>query len=632
MASAEVYRTGRSARLGAVDWSAYPGPVAEAGLRFGVISQVACPITVEGTVWGVVTLNAGVELPPDTEQRLEKFTELVTTAIANTEARVALRAAAEEQGALRHVATLVAASAAPSDVFAAVTHEVALVLGADATLLCRADPDGAAVVVGSWGDSTPRLGTRIPKGGTNLTTIVLDTGHPARIESYDDASGYGSEVARSHGLRSAVGAPVVVEGRVWGLVVAGTTGDEILAQDAEERLAAFTELVATAIANAESGEALATLADEQAALRRVATLVAKGAPPAELFSAVATEAGQLLGMAVGLCRYEENNTATTVGAHGSAALTVGSTWPLDESSLMTTVYRTARVARIDDYADLEGPAAEKARESGFGSTVGAPIIVRGSLWGVIVAISTSGEPIGEGAAVRLAKFTELVATAISNAAARDELIASRVRIVAAGDEARRRIERNLHDGTQQRLISLGFAVRAAEAGLPPERDDLRAQLSGVVTGLVEAIEDLQEISRGIHPAILSKGGLASALRALAHRSAIPVDLDIRAEGRIVEPIEVAAYFVASEALANAAKHSQASRIDVLLEQREDSLLLSIGDDGVGGADAARGSGLVGLIDRVEALGGSIRLTTRPGKGTKITAEFPRELELPQPVA
>src|SRR5262249_43660168 len=196
---------------------------------------------------------------------------------------------------------------------------------------------------------------------------------------------------------------------------------------------------------------------------------------------------------------------------------------------------------------------------------------------------------------------------------------------------RRRIQRNPHDGTQQRLLSLGFAVRVAEADLPPERDDLRAQLSGVATGLIAAVDELREISRGIHPAILSRGGLGPALQALAHRSAIPVDLDIRADERIAESIEVAAYFVASEALANAAKHSQASRIDVSLEQCERSLLLSIRDDGVGGADVARGSGLVGLTDRVEALGGSIRLTSHPGEGTQISAEFPRELELPQPV-
>jgi signal transduction histidine kinase len=243
----------------------------------------------------------------------------------------------------------------------------------------------------------------------------------------------------------------------------------------------------------------------------------------------------------------------------------------------------------------------------------------------------AGDELPSDTGQRLEKFTDLVTTAIANAEGKSELAASRRRIVAASDETRRRIERDLHDGTQQRLVSLGMAVRAAEASLPAERDDVRVQLSGVAAGLVAAIEDLQEISRGIHPAILSKGGLGPALQTLAHRSVIPVDLDISTEVRLAEPIEVAAYFVASEALANAAKHSQASRIDVSLEQRDDSLVVSIRDDGVGGADPARGSGLVGLTDRVEALGGSIRVSSRPGEGTQIAAELPLELE-PSPNA
>jgi signal transduction histidine kinase len=280
------------------------------------------------------------------------------------------------------------------------------------------------------------------------------------------------------------------------------------------------------------------------------------------------------------------------------------------------VYRTGRSARVKQ-------DSARARSRGIASTVASPIIVEGRMWGVIAV--NAAEELPPDTEERLEKFTELVTTAIANAEGKSELAASRRRIVTASDEARRKIERDLHDGTQQRLVSLGLAVRAAEANLPPERDDLRAQLSGVATGLVAAVEDLQEISRGIHPAILSKGGLAPALRSLAHRSAIPVDLEITADVRLEEPIEVAAYFVASEALANAAKHSDASRIDVSLAQRDGSLVLSVRDDGVGGVDPACGTGIVGLTDRVEALGGSIRVDSRPGKGTKITAELPLEL-------
>jgi signal transduction histidine kinase len=203
-------------------------------------------------------------------------------------------------------------------------------------------------------------------------------------------------------------------------------------------------------------------------------------------------------------------------------------------------------------------------------------------------------------------------------------------MVAASDQARRRIERDLHDGTQQRLISLALALRAVEADVPPDNGGLRAELSRIGTGLADAVADLQEISRGIHPAILSRGGLAPALRTLARRSTIPVELDVTTDARLSEPIEVAAYYVASEALANATKHAQASRIEVSLAARGRSLVLSIRDDGVGGADPARGSGIAGLTDRVQALGGLIRVNSPPGEGTYITAELPVELEVENP--
>jgi signal transduction histidine kinase len=226
---------------------------------------------------------------------------------------------------------------------------------------------------------------------------------------------------------------------------------------------------------------------------------------------------------------------------------------------------------------------------------------------------------------RLADFTELVATAIANAESKSALDASRRRIVTASDETRRKIERDLHDGTQQRLVSLGLALRAAEASVPPDRLDLQAELSQIATGLTGAVEDLRELSRGIHPAILSRGGLVPAVRTLARRSAVPVELDISTDVSVPEAIELAAYFVASEALANATKHAEASRIELSLAQVEERLLLAVRDDGVGGADPARGSGLVGLTDRVEALGGSLDIQSRPGDGTHITVRLPLEL-------
>ena len=219
-----------------------------------------------------------------------------------------------------------------------------------------------------------------------------------------------------------------------------------------------------------------------------------------------------------------------------------------------------------------------------------------------------------------------VSTAIANRESRSELAASHRRIVAVADEARRRIERNLHDGTQQRLVSLALAVRAAEADVPSDWHNIRSELSQIATGLTDAVVELQEITRGGHPASLQQRGLGAALRTLAHRSPIPVELDIAIEGRLPEAVEVAAYYVASEALANAAKHAQATGVEVSLARRHESVIVSIRDDGVGGADPTLGSGLVGLTDRVEALGGSLEVRSPSGHGTRITAMLPLDAD------
>jgi GAF domain-containing protein len=626
----EVYRTGRSARLSAFDWASESGPFAEAALLAGVNSHVSSPILVEGSLWGAITLSASEELPADTEQRLEKFAELVTTAIANASARVSLRMAADEQGALRRVATLVAASAAPSDVFDAVTEEIGLVLGADASLLCRADRDGTAVVVGSWGDNTPPLGTRIPRGGTNLTTIVLDTGRPSRIESYDDATGESSEIARSQGLRSAVGAPIVVEGLLWGLVVAGNTSDERLPPDAEGRLASFAELVATAISNAEARDSEARLGAEQAALQHVATLVARGVPPAELFSAVCTEIAQVFGGAepallASLIRFDPGPECVLVAASRPYELEpVGSRWDPKELYVSTRVLRTGGSARLDE-AELDeasGPDADILRRRGFLCQVGSPVVVDGRLWGAMTL--NSSETLPPDTDERLERFTELLATAIANATARAALIESRARIVAAGDEARRRIERNLHDGTQQRLIALGLDIAALRASVSEEQGDLDANLERLEGEVDEVLGEVRELSRGLHPGLLSRQGLGPSLRALARRTPLPVSLEVDLPERPTEPVETATYFVVSEALTNAVKYAQASYATVSISVDDSHLRASISDDGVGGAEpeAGAGSGLIGLLDRVNALGGRLELESPPGRGTTISIELP----------
>jgi signal transduction histidine kinase len=243
----------------------------------------------------------------------------------------------------------------------------------------------------------------------------------------------------------------------------------------------------------------------------------------------------------------------------------------------------------------------------------------------VIIIGTLREHFPDDTEQRLEEFTGLVATAIANAESRSQLTASRARIVAASDETRRQIERDIHDGTQQRLVSLGLALRAAEAEVPAGLDELRATLSRAASGLAAAVEDLQEISRGIHPAILSRGGLVAALETLAGRAAVPVQLAARIDRRLPESVEVAAYYVVSEALTNAAKHANASRVDIEALVRDGSLRLSVRDDGVGGAEPARGSGLVGLRDRVEAVGGSIEITSPPGHGTHVVVQLPLDL-------
>ena len=342
-------------------------------------------------------------------------------------------------------------------------------------------------------------------------------------------------------------------------------------------------------------------AEDQAALRRVATLVARDVPPGELLESVAREVTGVLGSdSTGLLRYEPD------GGVAVLATWAGPARPGEQ--VVARVLATGRPASTD---------GDDGRR-----TLGAPIFVAGRLWGVMIAAWERERARPEGVEARMAEFTELVATAVANAESRAELAASRARVVAAADEARRRIERDLHDGTQQRLVTLGLRLRASEALAPQELTELRAELASAVESLTSAAEELQEISRGIHPAILSRGGLGPALRSLARRSSVPVDLELDVDRRLPEQVEVATYYVVSEALTNAAKHSRASTLRIRAGADNGAVSLSISDDGVGGADPEGGSGLVGLRDRVEALGGELRVSSAPGQGTALDATIP----------
>jgi signal transduction histidine kinase len=538
-----------------------------------------------------------------------------------------IRRIAEEQAALRQVATLVARGPAPEEVFAAVTAVAGRVLGTDHTSMIRYDPDGAGTLVGAWtstGAPAPiAVGHRVPLGGRNLATLVFETGRPARIDDYTETSGAAAEVAQAWGIRAAVGVPIMVGGRLWGVMSAVSTSEQPRPADDEARLAGFTELVATAIADAQARVELRGFAEEQAALRRVATLVARPARPEEVFAAVSEEVGRLLDADLtAMGRYELDGQVTGVGVWSASRgdREPGIRTTVGGRNVTTLVFETGRPARIDNYAGTSGPVVEVVRQWGLRSSVGVPISVDGRLWGVMV-VSSTREPLPGDTEARLAAFTELVATAIANAESQAQLTASRARIVAAADHARRRIERDLHDGAQQRLVSLALQLQAVQAAVPREARQLAAQLDEITAEATGALDELRELARGIHPAILAEGGLPLALKALARRCTIPVELDVRADRRLPEPVEIAAYYLVAEALTNAAKHANASTVHVEVETG-DVLRVRVRDDGRGGARVSDGSGLVGLGDRVEALGGRLWVHSAPDAGTTVHAELP----------
>jgi signal transduction histidine kinase len=367
------------------------------------------------------------------------------------------------------------------------------------------------------------------------------------------------------------------------------------------------------------------LAQRQAALRRVATLVARDVSPAEIFAAVADEVANALRVGnAALFRYLQDGSGELVAARDEAGLKkmpVGARLTLEGDNVAAMVLRTGATARMDSHEHAAGSTAALIRDLGLRSGVGAPIIVDGRLWGAAIVGSSRPEPLAPDTEERLADFAELVATAVANAQARGELIASRARIVTAADEARRRIERDLHDGAQQRLVALGLRIRALQASLP-SGSDLNYQIADIGDGLAAASEELRQISHGIHPAVLSQGGLRPALSALRRRAALPVELSINVERRLPKSVEVAAYYIVAEALTNAAKHARASQVTVTVDADDERVRLSVTDDGVGGADPGGGSGLIGLKDRVAALGGQIDITSRDQHGTTVAARIP----------
>jgi signal transduction histidine kinase len=370
----------------------------------------------------------------------------------------------------------------------------------------------------------------------------------------------------------------------------------------------------------------ATLARQQTALRRVATLVASGTDPTELHPVAVTELAHGLGVEhVTLTKFEPGDQCVVLATYdaGEPRLTVGERISLDGDSLTVRVRNTGEPARIDDYAAVDGPFANRLRDLGLHSGVGCPVTVNGEPRGVLIVGSVGQERLLPAETEdRISDFADLVATAIGNAETRAELQASRARIVAAADQARRGIERDLHDGAQQRIVSLGLGLRALEASIPEDDDAVHKQVDNLITGMADLYTELQELSRGIHPAILSKGGLGPAIKTLTRRSTVPVGLELTVDRRLPESIEVAAYYVIAEALTNVAKHAEASGVTVRAHCDDDELRLEVTDDGVGGAASGGGSGLLGLRDRVEAVAGQLHVTSANGSGTTVSARIP----------
>jgi signal transduction histidine kinase len=581
---AAVLQTGRPARMQGYDDAS--GPIAVMMRALGIRSSVGAPIVVDGRRWGAAVVSSKDEEPlaVDAEDRIAAFTELVAAAISNTESQVHRVRLADEQAALRRVATLVAQAVSPSELFTAVIAEVGTLLGVDRTGMVRYEADGTATAVATWTREDDRV----------------DVGDDSIVES-----------------------PVVVQGRTWGALFVYSAHDEPLAAGTAERLGAFTELVATAISNSEARAEVERLAEEQAGLRRVATLVADESPSAVVLAAVAEQVGLVLHADdTRLVRYENDGTVTVVASWGmlAEAVPVGTNRTLEGNSVSALVLQTKRPARIDDYSQASGSVGEDMRSQGMRSAVGTPIVVDGRVWGAIMVGSLRDDgPLPADTEFRIGQFCELLATAIANIQGRADLAASRARIVAAADDERRRVVRDLHDGAQQRLVHMIITLKMACRVLESGGDALPLMTEAVDHGQ-QTIFELRELAHGLLPAVVTRGGLPAGVRALTSRMTMPVEVDVDV-GRLPTTIEATAYFVVAEALTNVAKHARANHATVLARVEGSLLRVRVQDDGVGGA-RPDGHGLLGLADRVAVLGGRLLIEDPAGGGTVIAADLP----------
>ena len=616
--AARIFHTGAPGRMDG--YGDADGEIAEIARALSIRSTVGAPIKVGGRLWGALMAATRSEEmgPAEAESRIAAFTELVATAISNAQARDDLLRLADEQAALRRVATLVARDVPQPELFGAIADELRRLLGTQEVRILRFDRDRSAVVVGSAGsrEAFP-LGSRQVLDGDTVASRVLRTGRTARIDDYGMTAGPLATVASSIGIHSVVGAPVLVRGRLWGVVTTGSTHGEALPRDTESRLSQFTELMATAIANAEAREAVARLAGEQAALRRVATQVAQGAPPIEVFSAVGDEAGRLLGTELAaVARFDHDGRALEL----SRPMQMYERWELADFLASAEVLRTGRPARAHaaSWEGARGGTAERLRSLGVVSMVACPIVVEGELWGMLVVASTD-EPLPPDTEERLEKFTELVATAIANTESTSELAASRRRIVAAADEARRRIERDLHDGIQQRLVALTFRARALSRRPAGE-------LPGMTAELADGLDAAAPSCARSRAAFTRRSCPRRAWGPHFRRSDVVPAFRSKPMSGLTRGCRCRSRWPPTTSRPRRSPTSPSTRMQTRVElvaAHDDGLLtLEVRDDGVGGVDAGRGSGIVGIKDRVEALGGTISIASPPGGGTTLSLRLP----------
>jgi PAS domain S-box-containing protein len=533
---------------------------------------------------------------------------------------------AEEQAALRRVAELVARDAPQMEVFAKVAEELASVVGSAHCALLRDNGDGSATVVAQSGGATVppgvEVGSRVALDGGSVTASVIRQGKPIRLDDYSRESGTNARSGRELGIRSAVGLPVLVRGRVWGVIGAGRYDADAFPADAEIRMARFAGLVATAIGNAEARAEVERLAEQQAALRRVATLVAEGAAPTTVFDAVAIEMEQLLDAdGVTLSRYEPDDEVTLVAHSGPTAklAPAGMRVRAEPESVSGTIRRTEAPARRESYRESDAATRALVDPLGIYTAVGAPIVVDGQLWGVIIAHWRREAPPAADTEERIEKFAQLLDTAIANADSRDQLRRSRARLLTTADEARRRVVRDLHDGAQQRLVHSVITLKLAQRAAGGENGDVARLIDEALAHAEQGNLELRELAHGILPSVLNQSGLRAGVNALVSRLDMPVDVDVP-DARLPAEIEASAYFIVAESLTNVAKHAHATQAAVTVSADDGVLCVEIRDDGIGGADA-RGHGLVGLADRASALGGRLTVENAPSGGTIVAASL-----------